>query len=476
MSVSLVGCASTALPVNLQPPQDLPANWATSLADGRSMASLSDQARWWTAFDDPLMADLVERALSGNLGVQHAQATLRQARALRDVAAAALWPVLGLSASAQRARSAGQPAHNTLALGLDASWEADVFGSTRYGVRASEAELMASDADLGAIQVSLAAEVALNYINLRGLQARLRIAQGNLASQQETLQITQWRLQAGLVTSLESEQARAAAEQTGASLPPLQSSVEQTRHALSVLIGQVPTALASALNTSQAVPQANHGLALSLPADTIRQRPDVRSAEWLVSAAAARVSQADAARAPSFNLSGTLGVSALTTSALSQGASVISGIAASLALPLLDGGAMRAQVRAQQAAWDQARIDYRATVLNALLEVEDALVALRDGQLRLSSLERASQAADNAAQLARQRYSGGLVDFQTVLETQRTQLTTQDSVASARTTLSADHVQLYKALGGGWRADQTDTSQEADAGQPAATTTRTPTP
>ncbi len=447
-----------------------------TLADGRAPAALSDQARWWTVFDDPLLAELVERALLTNLDVERAQATLRQARALRDVAAAALWPVLGLSASAQRARSAGQPAHNALSVGLDASWEADVFGGKRHGVRASEAELQASAADLGATRVAMAAEVALNYINLRGLQTRLSIAQGNLASQQETLQITEWRLQAGLVTSLESEQARAAAEQTAASLPPLQSSVEQTRHALSVLIGQVPTALSASLNTSQAVPQAAHGLALSLPADTIRQRPDVRATEWLVSAAAARVSQADAARAPSFSLSGNLGVSALTASALSQGASVISGIAASVAMPLLDGGALRAQVRAQQAAWDQARIDYRATVLNALLEVEDALVALRDGQLRLSSLERASQAADNAAQLARQRYSGGLVDFQTVLETQRTQLTTQDSVASARATLSADHVQLYKALGGGWRADPMDTTQEAEAGQSAAPTTRTPTP
>jgi outer membrane protein TolC len=185
--------------------------------------------------------------------------------------------------------------------------------------------------------------------------------------------------------------------------------------------------------------------------ETLRQRSDVRAAEYQVTAAAARVAQADAARLPSFRLGGSLGLSALTVGALTDGASIAAAVLASVAWPLLDGGASQAQVRSQQAALDQASANYRGTVLTALTEVENALVALLRDKERLLRLQNASEAANTAATLASQRYSSGLVDFQTVLETQRTRLGTQDSVATARATVSADHVRLYKALGGGWQ-------------------------
>jgi NodT family efflux transporter outer membrane factor (OMF) lipoprotein len=306
---------------------------------------------------------------------------------------------------------------------------------------------------LGDVQVSIGAEVALDYITLRGAQARLAIATVNLASQQETLQITQWRLQAGLVTSLEAEQARAAAEQTSAQLPALRTSIDQTGHALAVLTGQPPAALKVVLAAAGPVPRATDDLALSIPAETLRQRPDVRAAEYQVTAAAARVAQADVARFPDFKLSGSLGLSALTLGALTNGASVVSALLAAVSMPVFDGGARSAQVRAQQAALDQAQSKYRAAVLTALREVEDALVALRGDRERQARLQQAAEAAGNAALLARQRYSSGLVDFQIVLETQRTALSTQDAVSSASSDVSAGHVRLYKALGGGWRPD-----------------------
>jgi NodT family efflux transporter outer membrane factor (OMF) lipoprotein len=376
---------------------------------------------------------------------------------LRDVSAAGLQPTLGSSASVQRSRSGingnASSTSNLYQAGLDAAWEIDIFGANRSALAAAEAAARASAASLGDVQVSVAAEAALGYIALRGAQAQMATATNNLASQMQTLQITEWRAQAGLLSALEAEQARAAAAQTQALLPALQTTVQQAAHALAVLTGRPPAALAALVAAPAAVPQPAGSLALSLPADTLRQRADVRAAEQQVLAAQSRVAQADAARWPRFNLGGSLGLSALTFSALGNGAAVAGSLLASVSLPLWDGGAARAQVRAQQAALDLSRASYRGTVLLALQDVEDALVALRNDRLRATSLQGAATAATNAATLARQRYGSGLVDFQTVLETQRSQFSAQDGLASITASLSADHVRLYKALGGGWQPD-----------------------
>lgn len=224
---------------------------------------------------------------------------------------------------------------------------------------------------------------------------------------------------------------------------------------MATLTGRPPAALTATLGQTHPLPQAPDALALSIPTDTLRQRSDVRASEYQVAAAMARVDQADAARAPSFKLGGALGLSALTLGALTDGASIVASLLASVSLPVFDGGAGEAQLRSQQAALDQSKATYKGTILTALTDVEDALVALQSDKERLLRFENAAQAASSAALLARQRYSSGLVDFQTVLETQRTQLTTQDSAATARATVSADHVRLYKALGGGWTPNPT---------------------
>ncbi len=447
MALALGACSSVPAPPTQALGFDVPAAW--SGWDGRPVDGNASLANWWLRFDDPLLTTLIKQALLFNTGIRGAQAALLQARALRDLAGAALWPSLGGSASYQRRRSDNTTGDN-FQVGLDASWELDVFGANRSALNASEAMANAGAASLGDVQVSIAAELALNYIALRSAQERFAIAQTNLASQQETLQITQWRLQAGLVTSLEAEQARASTEQTAALIPIVQTTIAQTAHALSVLTGQPPLALSAALEPVVPVPQVSSTLALSIPADTLRQRSDVRAAEFQVSAAAARVSQADAARLPSFNLGGSLGLSALTLGALTDGASVVAALLASVSLPLFDAGAADAQIRAQQAALTQANTVYQATVLTALTEVEDALVVLREDRERLRHLQNAFTAADIAALLANERYRSGLVDFQTVLETQRTRLGTQESVAISRAAVSTDHVRLYKALGGGW--------------------------
>ncbi len=458
LTLILSSCTSLAPQRAASDQVEIPAAW--SAADVSAQASATSLAQWWSRFDDPLLTCLVAEALQANTSVKTAQAALRQARAQRDVAAAGLRPTLDGSASAQRGRVGGGSSSNTFKAGLDASWEPDIFGANRSALDAGNATLRASAASLGDVRVSIAAEVALGYIGLRAAQARLAIAEANLASQLDTQEITQWRLQAGLVSSLEAEQSRSATEQTRAQLPVLQTSIEQSRHALAVLTGQPPAALATLLAAAGPVPQAADNLVLSFPAETLRQRPDVRAAEHRVDAALAKVAEADAARKPSFRLGGSLGLSALTLGALTDGASVVSSLLAGVSLPIFDGGAARAQVRAQQAALEQADTAYQATVLTALKDVENALVALRGDRERLLRLNLAAESAGNAARLARQQYDSGLVDFQVVLETQRNQLSTQDSVASAQADLGADHVRLYKALGGGWQPDGQDAAND----------------
>jgi len=423
----------------------------TGTGAGAATVDAVSLVSWWRRFDDPQLVALVELALAANASVLGAQAASSQAQALRVVAAAALWPQLGSSASARRATVDGDSTGNSFQAGLDAIWAPDVFGAALATVDASDAAVRASAASLGDVQVQISAEVAMNYILLRSAQARLVIAGESLSSQLETLQITRWREQAGLVTALDSEQARAAAAQTRAALPVLQTSISQTGHALSLLTGQPPAALKAQLAAAGPLPQTGGALVMSIPAETLRQRADVRAAELQVAAALARLGQAEAQRWPTFSIGGSLSLSALTLGALTNGASVLGSLLASVNWPVIDGGAARARMFAQQAALAQARQVYRAAVLGALRDVEDALAALQGDRLRLASLDEAAAAANVAVLLARQRYSSGLVDFQVVLETQRAQITAQDSQARASADVSGDQVRLFKALGGGWR-------------------------
>lgn len=472
LSISLLaGCAAPQppgpAPTGLQVPQD----WADATAPRADTAAprvgASALAAWWERFHDPLLASLVEEALQANTSVESGRQAWAQARALAEVAAAGLRPSVQAVASAQRNRTAGSTGSsagagartfNTLGAGFDASWETDLFQRLHAAAAAAVLDAQASQADLGALQVALAAEVAVDYMQLRSLQARWAIAQANGQSQQNTLQITRWRQQAGLLTALELAQAQTAALQTQALLPPLASAATQMEHSLAVLTHRAPAALHLRLSPPGATLAAPEALVLAFPAETLRQRADVRAAELRVGAAYQRTVQADAARYPDLQLSGNLGLSALGLAALGRSSAGVFGLLASVSVPVLDGGAARAQLRAQQAALQQAAVQYDAVVLAALAEVEGGLVSLRGNRERLRGLQEAEQAASHAARLARQRFASGLVDFQVVLETQRSALLTQDAQASALVDLQTDHVRLYKALGGGWEPAMLDLS------------------
>src|SRR5664280_310902 len=277
----LAGCASS--PLTAVPPSgdgvELPATWSatklhTAGLPDTAAAPLTD---WWLRFDDPLLDTLVRRALQANTSVKTAQAALLQAQALRDEAAAALWPTLSATASAQQGTADGHRTGNVVQAGVSASWVPDVFGAHRSALAASRATVQASAASAGDVQGTIAAEVALSYVVLRSGQARLAIAGDNLASQEETLQITQWRQQAGLATLLDVEQQRAAVEQTRALVPAQQAGIAQAQHALAVLCGRPPGGLADLLTPPRAVPQDTADFTPDIPAQTLRQRADVRA-------------------------------------------------------------------------------------------------------------------------------------------------------------------------------------------------------
>jgi multidrug efflux system outer membrane protein len=449
-ALALAGCASLLITPSTELTHvAVPVAWS----NGTTAPSAETLAGWWQRFNDPQLAALVTQALQANNDVRTAQAALRQSRAQRDVAAAGLLPSINAAASAQRSKSGDNNPANSYQAGFDASWEPDIFGGVASGVAAADADTRAAAASLANVQVSIAAEVAAMYMDLCALELRLAIARDNLASQEETLQIAEWRTQAGLTTSLDVEQARTSTELTRAQIPALRASIAQTRSSLAILTGVTPEAMQSSLRISTAVPTAEDDLALAFPAETLRQRPDVRKAEEQVSAAAARVTQADAARYPSFRLNGTLGLSALTLGGLTGSGALVSALLGAVSVPIYAGGALTAQVRAQEAALDQARIAYETVVLSALKEVEDALVSLSTSRERLATLRLAAEAARNASLLARYRYNSGLIDFQSVLQTQVTLLSVEDSVANAQAALGIAHVQLYKALGGGWQPE-----------------------
>lgn len=450
----LGGCAAVG-PDYVTPTLAVPSAWsrAGELGDSGLPQRTENLAQWWQNLGDPVLTDLVDRALISGLDLRAAQARLREARGRRGLAGADRFPTVTASVSSSRISSSAETGtgatRSLYSAAFDASWEPDVFGGTRRAVEAAQADLEASAASLQATQVSLAAEVALNYVEVRAFQARRTIAESNLATQSETLQLIEWRAQAGLASSLEVEQSRANREQTRAQIHALETGLAEAEHRLAILLGQTPGSLRETLAAPAVMLEVPAQVMIGIPADTLRQRPDVHAAERNLAAETARVGVRTAELYPSLILSGSIGLEALSLGALGGDAATRS-LAASLLATVFDGGRLRRQIEIQSAVQEQALVNYEATVLTALEDVENALAALANGRKRREALSSAAEAARNAALLARQRYASGLIDYQTVLDTERSVLSIEDSLASAEAEQVSALVRLYKALGGGW--------------------------
>jgi len=474
--LGLAGCVTVG-PDYAPPELDVPPAWGridTAAKPVTTHAAASrDIGQWWQSLNDPLLTGLIDEALQANHDLRSAQARLRQARAQRTVAVAGHYPDVTASGSASRSRSSEETGSGTTSnyysAGFDASWEVDVFGGVRRGVEAAEADLESSEASLAHTRVTLVSEVALGYVEMRSLQIRLGIARDNLASQSDTLQITEWRAQAGLTSIQDVAQARSNREQTRAQVPALETSLAEAEHSLDILLGKSPGTLHARLAEAAGLPTIPVEIAVNIPAETLRQRPDVRAAERTLAAETARLSVTESARYPSFNLSGSIGLEALKFSALGNSGAAALSLLAGITAPIFNAGRLRAQVEIQDAAREQAQITYEQTVLTALQDVENALVALARSQERIEALGNAAVSTRVAAELARQRYSTGLIDFQSVLDTERSVLSVEDSLASTRADGVLALIRLYKALGGGWTPDSA-------SGAPITTTQHSDTP
>lgn len=444
-----------------------------------------DLRQWWTAFNDPLLTRLVEQAATENLDVAQAVVRLRQAREALVQSRASLLPSVSAGGSASRSEpirgatsqvtlpdgtvtTVSQGGNTSFSLGADVNYQADLFGGVRRGVEASRAQLEASGYDYATVLISTQSEIARNYILARAAQAQLANARQSLAIQDDNLEIAGFRVQAGLVSSLDQEQARASRAQTAASIPSIEASYNSVVSRLGVLTGQAPGALKGEMEAVRPVPQGPAAIAVGIPADTLRQRPDVRSAERSLASAVAQIGVAKAQLYPSLSLGGSIDAGASDLGSIFD---VITGrVFASIAQTIFDAGRTRSQVRSAQAAADGAFVAYKATVLAALEDVENAIVALQTAQRREREFVIALDAANNSAILSRSSYRAGLADFLTLSQSEASLISARNGLLQARSDEASALIQLYLALGGGWDAGAVPTPQSVPAPATLSTT------
>lgn len=461
--VLLAALAGCAVGPDYEPPRtEMKASWS-SMEEGQesvARAAEADLSEWWLALRDPILASLVERALDANLDLRQAASRVREARALRGVAQGALLPEAEATGGYSRQRwsengvlPSNGNAFSLYQTGFDASWEIDVFGGNRRRLEAAEADVQASVESLRDVRVSILAELARLYVELRGLQARLAISRQNLDAQTRTAQLTRARLDAGQTTELDVARADAQVATTASTIPSLEASARQSIHALAVLLGQDPESLSPELSGARAIPAAPREIPVGLPTDLLRRRPDLRRAERELAAATARIGVATADLYPRFFLTGAFGVNSLSASDWFTAASRAWSVGPSVQWSLFQGGRIRAQIEAENAHQEQAAIRFEQTLLGALRDVEDALVAHAREQVKRQYLAQAVASQRRAADLARQRYIQGLVDFLTVLEAERSLYAAQDALVQSEQAVVTNSISLYKAVGGGWKPE-----------------------
>ena len=427
-------------------------------------ARQAELVHWWTTFNDPLLTSLVDRAVKSNLDLQQAQARILQARANRGIVAADLWPTIDLNTTATRNRSvASVPAgtagsttvgtmHNLFQAGLDAAWELDVFGRVRRNIEAADADVQVTIEDYRGTLVALAAEVALNYINLRDFQQEIIISQNNLQSQQHTAGLTRQRFQVGLVSALDVANAEALVATTSSQIPILETAAQQAIYNLSVLLGREPAALVAELSPTSAIPPTPPVIPISLPSELLLRRPDVRSAEAQLHSATARIGAATADLFPRFNLIGATGFQGSKTNDWIKGVNRVWSVSPSVSWNIFDAGRIRSNIELQKAIQQETLAAYQKTILTALQDVENALIAYAKDQQRRAALIDAVAANRKAVKLSTLLYTEGQTDFLNVLDAQRSQYTSEQALVISTRSLSTDLVALYKALGGGWES------------------------
>lgn len=462
IALMAAGCASAPgyRAPEVQVPQTFRETRDTAIAIA---ATPSDTAKLlkWPELGDSTLTRLISQLAKANLDVQAAEARVRGARAARTEAALDFAPTVTFAGSytRQRLSSASFPAsfgtgafpdQNIWDAGFDASWELDLFGRVRHNVQAQGAFVAVNQEDLRDIQVSLTAELARAYFDLRGAQEQLSVASQNAENQRRTFDLTRERLQAGRGTAFDTERAQAQLSTTLASIPSLESRVREAEYQIGVLVGRSPAIVAAELETPAPLPDFPDLKEISAPDSVIRRRPDVSAAERQLAVQRALVGAAKADYLPRITVGGSAGYASSELDALGDHGTFRYFVGPVITWPLLNLGRIKARVDQSNARQREAEAQYEATVLRALQDVETSLVRYRTARSRLNRLRDAADASERAAELARLRFTGGVADFLQVLDAERTQLEAQDQLAQSRTDAATAYAALYKAFGGSW--------------------------
>jgi len=500
ISSTLALAACTVGPDFLQPDSGLPNRWFTSgAAAAPASASASSAAvhqsvepTWWQVFHDKTLTSLVTRVADANLDVQTATIRLAESRFQRGQVASAQLPSLGGSARYQyrnlsnaRAKGnlidrlppgtvSGAPT-NLFTSGFDAAWELDLWGHVRRQVEAADAQVQYSEEQRRGVLVSTLAETARDYIQLRGTQTLIRIANDNLRIQQDILQLTRTRQQKGLTSSLDVENAAAQVDATRAQLPSLEQQEAEQINALSFLLDLPPDALWGELARGRQVVPRPTKVPVGVPSELARRRPDIRAAEAQLHAATAGIGVAVAEFYPTIQLNGSAGFDALKVGSLLTANAIVTSVGPSVSIPIFQGGRLKATLALRKAQQVEAAIAYHKTVLQAWHEVVNALVAYRTERQRSGRLATQVEHLRQALALARDRYNDGVADFTTVLDIARTQLQAEQDLAQSTTDISINLVQLYKALGGGWELTYPNPPADVPVATQPALPEKTPT-
>lgn len=431
-------------------------------------APVADLRTWWRGFQDPTLDRLIDRAVAGNLDLRVAEARIREARALLGIERSGWFPTLDARGTVTRSRQSqppggtGRSSESTLwVAGFDAGWEIDVFGGTRRAVEAARADLDATVEDRNAVLVSLLAEVATNYVTLRGVQQQLRISFDNIESQRQTLALNEARFAAGITSEFDVSRARAQVAAFEATVPTLRIAEANAIHRLAVLIGQAPGALKAELGTVpdgdprqiNPLPMALPEVPVGLPSELLLRRPDIRRAERRLAAATARIGVATADLFPRFSLTGSLGTQGHEAPRLVDSRSIFWSVGPAVSWNLLDGNRIRSNIAVRNERQAQTLAEYERTVLLSFEEVESAVTSYSQNIERRAALARAVEANRRSVELATGRFNGGIGDLLDVLLAQRDLFAAEEALVRSETQLSTDLVAIYKALGGGWSPD-----------------------
>jgi NodT family efflux transporter outer membrane factor (OMF) lipoprotein len=452
--------ACTVGPDYTRPVVTTPDAWYEAHVQGIEQGSAHVQT-WWTVFEDPLLQELIRDAQDSNKDLQAAYFRILEARAIRGITAGDRYPQVDVTAEA----GATEPSESatgltervdTFSLGAGLAWEIDLFGRIRRSVEAATAQYDASVEDYRDVLVTLLGEVARNYVGVRTFQAQLFYARSNIDAQQESLKITQARFDAGLTSALDVAQAESNLGRSEAQVPLLEAQLEAALNRLEVLVGRPPGALHERLADVQPIPDPPDEVAIGLPAELLRQRPDIRRAERQLAAQTARIGVATADLYPRLSLTGFFASDAGDLADLATGKSVTWGIGIPLRWNVFSGGRVQSQIQAERARADQAFKVYEQSVLRALEEVQTTFVAFAQERRRAGQLAEATDATQRAVDLVRTQYVSGLTNFQNVLDTQRTLFELQQQLADSEGQRVQNLVALYRALGGGWDVEAPD--------------------